>query len=197
MPSPSSSDSEYSPGEQDQPESGPSAPSYASFRSFPKAAYASVEYPSTVSHPAAILRLVTQEDIDECFNAPPTESPQLEMRYGNMDRAGVPVRGTRVPSQKLLLKLTRRRRRRYEAEDDEGDEGNNLKGQGGIRMGAEEGIFTSEVVGPITQTVRFRGEEQHWTAGHNVDSSYGRLPLYTGSQWTGFQLGASAQGHGL
>ena len=156
MSSPGSSGSEYNPGDSNQPTPDPSSTSYAPFRSFPKATYASLEYPSTVSHPAAILRLVSQEDIDECFNAPTTAAPQLEIRYGSTGRAGVPVRGARVPSQKLLLKLTRRRRRRYEDEDGEGDDG-----MGGrleqTRPGAEEGIFTSEVVGPITQTVRFRG----------------------------------------
>jgi general transcription factor 3C polypeptide 5 (transcription factor C subunit 1) len=155
MPSPGSSGSEYNPDEGKQPTPGPSSAAYAPFRSFSKATYASVEYPSTVSHPAAILRLVSQEDIDECFNAPSTATPQLEIRYGSTERAGIPVRGARVPSQKLLLKLTRRRRRRYEDEDGEGEDGSRPEQ---TRQGAEEGIVTSEVVGPITQTVRFRGE---------------------------------------
>ena len=158
MSSDDASGSEYEPQESEQPTAGPSTPSFAPSRSFPKAAYASVEYPSTVSHPAAILRLVSQEDIDECFNAHPAANSQLEVRFGNSDRAGVPVRGARVSSQKLLLKLTRRRRRRYE--DDEGDDEDGLTKAEGSRAGAEEGIFTSEIVGPITQTVRFRGEQQ-------------------------------------
>jgi general transcription factor 3C polypeptide 5 (transcription factor C subunit 1) len=62
------------------------------------------------------------------------------------DYAAVPVRGLRAPSQKLLLKITRRRKRVREGDDNpkERDVG--------------EGVFTSEVVGPVTNTVRFRSE---------------------------------------
>lgn len=72
----------------------------------------------------------------------------LEMKYGGGDRDGIPVRGLRVASQKLLLKVTKRRRR----EDQIG------KGKGKAIDGGEQGVFTAEIIGPITQTVRFRGE---------------------------------------
>jgi len=164
------SDSEYDPegvnadntSNRGDQEAGESTSSFAPYKSFPKAAYASIEYPSTVSQPSALLRLVSQEDINEVFNAPLSEQKSLEIRYGNMERNGIPVRGARVPSQKLLLKITRRRRRRREEPmEEDGDDGEGSeKGKEKPREGAEEGIFTSEVVGPISQTVRFRGKPQ-------------------------------------
>lgn len=93
--------------------------------------------------------MINQEDLDECFNASmgsstgPAHPPVLEMSYRmGIDPTGVPVRGARVPSQKLLLKVVKRRRRRRR----EGDEAD------------DQGIFTTEVLGPITSTVRFRCE---------------------------------------
>jgi hypothetical protein len=47
----------------------------------------------------------------------------------------------------LLLKITRRRKRAREGGDDKGKE-----------RDVGEGVFTSEVVGPVTNTVRFRSE---------------------------------------
>lgn len=129
-----------------QPEAGPST---APHRYLPKAPFSSVEYPGPVSHPSALLKVVHQEDLDECFNASMAGSPGaaqppiLEMHYRmGIDPTGVPVRGARVPSQKLLLKVVKRRRRRRE----EGHEPD------------ANGIFTTEVLGPITSTVRFRCE---------------------------------------
>lgn len=127
--------------------------SYAPYKPIPKMAYSSVEYPSTVSHPSAILRLISQEDINECFNKPMNNPALLEVRFGGLDRpSAIPIRGNRMPSQKLLLKVTKRRRRKG------GEEtvGQTDKGKEPERPGSEEGIFVSEVVGPISQTVRFR-----------------------------------------
>ncbi|KAK1924864.1 RNA polymerase III transcription factor IIIC subunit-domain-containing protein [Papiliotrema laurentii] len=149
----SSDDEPTGPGSQVGNPAPEASTSYAPYKSIPKAAFASIEYPSTVSHPAAILRLVNQEDINECFNAPSNEPAILEMRLGSMHRSGVPIRGSRVQSQKLLLKLTRRRRRRPEDADETGGP---PKGKERERDGAEMGVFTSEVVGPIPHTVRFR-----------------------------------------
>ena len=181
------SDSEYDPDDNadnnsnrgDQ-EAGPSSSSFAPYKSFPKATYASVEYPSTVSQPAALLRLVSQEDINEVFNAPLSEQKSLEIRYGNMERNGIPVRGARVPSQKLLLKITRRRRRRRPAPGDEDGDDTGTRGEGKERLrdGAEEGIFTSEVVGAISQTVRFRGKRTP-PSDQELTGSYDGLSLYS------------------
>lgn len=151
----------------------------APYRFFPKATYGSIEYPSTVSHPSAILRLISQRDIDDCFNAPNNAQPTLELRYGGLEGTDAPVRGTRVPSQKLLLKLTRRRRRRRE--DDAGSEGGSVKGKEKAKEDTEEGVFVSEIVGPIAHTVRFRCElplERQRSGRKLIDGSYGRLPLY-------------------
>jgi general transcription factor 3C polypeptide 5 (transcription factor C subunit 1) len=106
-----------------------------------------------VSHPSALLKVVTQEDLNDCFNAPSAAQPILEMRYRMDDPTVVPVRGSRVPSQKLLLKITRRRKR--EANVDRATAGSVNKGKEKER---DEGLFMAEIVGPLTHTVRFRGE---------------------------------------
>lgn len=141
--------SEYQPTPSPSPEPAVAGPSSAPHRHLPKQAFSSVEYPGPVSHPSALLKVVSQEDINECFNATysPAAPPVLEMRYRMEDYAAVPVRGLRAPSQKLLLKITRRRKRAREGGDDKGKE-----------KDSDEGVFTSEVVGPVTNTVRFRSE---------------------------------------
>lgn len=104
----------------------------ATYRHLPKTAYGSIEYPGPVSHASAITDLSSQDDIDTCFNAPSGDNSLLEIHY-RKDRMGAPVRGYRVSSQKLLVKVVKRKRK---------------DGKGGV--------FTTEVVGPINQTVRFR-----------------------------------------
>ena len=104
----------------------------ATYRHLPKTAYGSIEYPGPVSHASAITDLSSQDDIDTCFNAPSGDNSLLESHY-RKDRMGAPVRGYRVSSQKLLVKVVKRKRK---------------DGKGGV--------FTTEVVGPINQTVRFR-----------------------------------------
>lgn len=128
----------YAPYDLEQPVAGPSRSpqkrpaNIAPHRHLPKTAYASIEYPGPVSAPSAILHLASQDEINACFNAPSGENPLLEINY-RADKSGGPVRGYRVPSQKLLVKVVKRRRK-----------------------GGEGGVFTSEVVGPVNQTVRFR-----------------------------------------
>lgn len=90
--------------------------------------------------PSQILKVIAQDDVDECFNAPISEARSLEMRYRPKDRTAVPVKGTRVPSQKVLVKVVKRRRKQRPGET------------------AEEGVFTADVVGSVPQTVRFRCE---------------------------------------
>ncbi|WVQ98830.1 hypothetical protein IAU59_005961 [Kwoniella sp. CBS 9459] len=128
----------------------------APYRHLPKHIYTSIEYPGPLSHTSSILKVVNQDDIDECFNSPAPPAggsrPMLEMRYRGEGSAGGPVRGHRVPSQKLLLRVVRRRRKGKERED-AGDEG---------------GVFTAEVVGSVPQTVRFRSmADYHWKADPN------------------------------
>jgi hypothetical protein len=107
-------------------------PGLATYRHLPKTAYGSIEYPGPVSHASAITGLASQDDIDTCFNAPSGDNSLLEVHY-RKDKMGAPVRGYRVSSQKLLVKVVKRKRK---------------DGKGGV--------FTTEVVGPINQTVRFR-----------------------------------------
>jgi hypothetical protein len=107
-------------------------PGLATYRHLPKTAYGSIEYPGPVSHASAITDLTSQDDIDTCFNAPSGDNSLLEVHY-RKDKMGAPVRGYRVSSQKLLVKVVKRKRK---------------DGKGGV--------FTTEVIGPINQTVRFR-----------------------------------------
>ncbi|WVQ70039.1 uncharacterized protein L199_008263 [Kwoniella botswanensis] len=121
--------------------------SKAPFKYLPKHVFGSIEYPGPVSHPSSILKVIHQQDINECFNATSTSTgkPVLEMRYRGLEDSTYenPVRGHRIPSQKLLLKITKRRR----------------KGKS-----RDEGVFTSEVLGSIPQTVRFRSmADYQWT----------------------------------
>lgn len=122
----------------ERPAPGPSRPrkqpGLATHRHLPKTAYGSIEYPGPVSHASAITDLTTQEEIDTCFNTSSGTNSLLEVHY-RKDKMGAPVRGYRVASQKLLVKVVKRRRK-----DGEG------------------GVFTTEVVGPINHTVRFRCE---------------------------------------
>lgn len=132
-----------------QPTSGGKAPQ----RHLPRTTFTAVEYLGPVSRPSALLKVITQDDLNQCFNSPAgTTGVQLEMRYRMGDRAGVPVRGTRVPTSKLLLKIKRRRRKGAESDAEGGAEGS------GKGKGREQGVFVAEIVGSVAQTVRFRRE---------------------------------------
>ena len=156
--------------------------SIAPFRYYPKQALVSVEYPGPVSHPSALLKVITQNSINECFNAPIAEQRILEMSYKRDDRNGVPVKGMRVPSQKLLLKICKKRRKRTDAMDIDGDAPRGGKGKTRDMSGVE-GVFTAEIVGPLTQTVRFRGPRATFCRPLLIDGlsigSYGRLALHS------------------
>ncbi|WVF72102.1 hypothetical protein IAT40_006914 [Kwoniella sp. CBS 6097] len=146
-------DPDYNPPTNAQdPSSSLASSSTAPDRHLPKHIYSSIEYPGPLSHTSSILKVVNQDDIDECFNSPAPPAggsrPILEMRYRGEGSAGGPVRGHRVPSQKLLLRVVRKRRKGKEKESAAGDKG---------------GAFTAEVVGSVPQTVRFRSmADYHW-----------------------------------
>ncbi|KAL1406830.1 tau 95 subunit of transcription factor TFIIIC [Vanrija albida] len=111
----------------------------------PRATYRSIEYPGPVAYPDLIHNVIRPLDIEECFNANIADARQLEMRYRGAgpeaERSAVPVRGTRVASQKMLVRLTKRRKKA-------------LPGQ--TQPPGGEGVFTVDVIGSIPQTVRFR-----------------------------------------
>ncbi|ORY27193.1 RNA polymerase III transcription factor IIIC subunit-domain-containing protein [Naematelia encephala] len=126
------------------PPEASSSTSNAPWKHLPKHTFGSIEYPGPVSEASNILTVISQDDINECFNAPSEHQPILEMSYRREDKAGVPVKGQRVPSQKLLLRIVRRRRK------DKGKE--------------QEGVFTASIQGALTQTVRFRSlADFHYT----------------------------------
>lgn len=110
----------------------------ARWRPLPRTTYRSIEYPGPMQRPGQILQVVTQTDVDECFNAPMSEFRQLEMKYRPQERSSIPVRGSRVASQKVLVKVVKKRKR----------------ARGGVA--SDEGVFTANIVGSIPQTVRFR-----------------------------------------
>jgi hypothetical protein len=124
-------------------------PGQATHRHLPKTAYGSIEYPGPVSHASAIMNLTSQEDIDNCFNTSTGTNSLLELHY-RKDKMGAPVRGYRVASQKLLVKVVKRKRK-----DGEG------------------GVFTTEVVGPVNHTVRFRCESPALVLVLGLNDSYG------------------------
>ncbi|RSH80324.1 tau 95 subunit of transcription factor TFIIIC [Apiotrichum porosum] len=125
----------------DAPEAyaGPSTLNTARWRPLPRTTFRSIEYPGPMQRAHQILKVANQQDIDDCFNANAQEPQYLEMRYRPEERSGVPVRGTRVASQKVLVKVVKRRRK---APNDDEE--------------LNEGVFTADIIGSIPQTVRFR-----------------------------------------
>lgn len=142
------SDDEYIPPSvhsEDEDVADPSS-SIARIRPLPRTTFRSIEYPGPMQRADQILKLVHQDDIDDVFNAPMSDVRQLEMRYRPEVRAAVPVRGSRVASQKVLVKITKRRKKAREGQSQ-----------------PEGGVFTAEVMGNIPQTVRFRCK---WSMGN-------------------------------
>ncbi|KAL0254021.1 hypothetical protein I308_101400 [Cryptococcus tetragattii IND107] len=110
----------------------------------PKQPYTAIEYPGPVSQPAAILAYAPQDDINACFNAPPAHPAGLQLRFRG-DAPGPPLRGHSVPSQKLLMKIVKRRRKTAATD-------------------AEQGVFRAEMVGTVNHTVRFVSmADYQWT----------------------------------
>lgn len=134
----------------------------------PKQPYTAIEYPGPVSHPAAILACASQDDINTCFNAPPASPAALELRFRG-DAPGPPLRGYRIPSQKLLLKVARRRRRPT-----------------ATAAAAEQGVFTAEMVGTVNHTVRFvcKLPAQSTQVSLVADENAMSIPAMADYQWT-------------
>ncbi|WVO20802.1 uncharacterized protein IAS62_002102 [Cryptococcus decagattii] len=120
----------------------------------PKQPYTAIEYPGPVSDPAAILAYASQHDINACFNAPPAHPADLQLRF-RADAPGPPLRGYRIPSQKLLLKiLKRRKKQKPDAATHHHD--------------PDQGVFTAEMVGTVNHTVRFVSmADYQWTPDPN------------------------------
>ncbi|ORX39968.1 RNA polymerase III transcription factor IIIC subunit-domain-containing protein [Kockovaella imperatae] len=146
---------------------GALAASVAPFHTYPKQPFASIEYLGPVSHPSAILKIITQEDINTCLNSTEktVEARSIDMRYKPGDLYAIPVKGLKVPSQKLLLKVVRKKRRPQERDTEHGARTTTSPSRKGKqREGTENGIFTAEVVGPLTQTIRFKSMgDWHYT----------------------------------
>lgn len=96
-----------------------------------------------MQRPEQILNVIAQSDVDECFNAPVSQTRHLEMKYRPLDRSSIPVRGSRVASQKVLVRVVKKRKRARPGEP------------------SNEGVFTANIVGSIPQTVRFRCEHSY------------------------------------
>lgn len=175
------SDDEYIPPSvhsEDEDHAGPSSAGIARVRPLPRTTFRSIEFPGPMQRAEQILKLVHQEDIDDVFNAPMSDVRQLEMRYRPDVRAAVPVRGSRVASQKVLVKVTKRRRK--------GKEGK-----------PEEGVFTAEVMGNIPQTVRFRCKSTRGRGGNGADDSNGGLPVHASGRYGRRAADAGARRPGL
>lgn len=82
----------------------PSAPSHF----LPNAAMASVEFPGPVRSISAAQECVQQQEIEACFNG---LSKTLEIKLRPPEYYSIPIRGTKLPVQRLLLLVKRRRRR--------------------------------------------------------------------------------------
>ena len=138
--------------------------SKAPYHHFEKQNYWSIECPGPVSHPSAIFNHISQEEINECFNGPTSDTKRtLEMSFKRDEGRGVPILGHRAVCQKLLVKVTRRRRKKRSKESD---------------PESAEGVFMTEVLGPITQTVRFRCESREARTDRFLTNSDGGLAVH-------------------
>lgn len=140
--------------------------------------FQSIEYPgpinpsSSSSLDAALSTLGTgPDDRDAVFNK--TQS-HLEWRWRKDDHWAHPVLGERVPTHRLVVKVTRRRRRTRQSVENDVDQQD-----GG-------GVYHVQIPGMVKQTVRFRGKHDgvylcmHECAHHNANKfhdSHGGLPV--------------------
>ncbi|WVN86778.1 uncharacterized protein L203_101950 [Cryptococcus depauperatus CBS 7841] len=123
--------------------------SLAPYHNLSKHPYTSIEYPGPVSEPAAILNYASQDTINACFNAPAAARANLQVRFRG-DQPGPPLRGHRTQSQKLLLRVVKRRHRKPQGSQD------------------VQGVFMIQIAGVVNYTVRFVSmADYHWTPDPN------------------------------
>lgn len=205
---------------------GPSTPRFAPTYHLPKAAFNSIEYPGPIgASPASLQKALSTlgssripirksedtatgesstttnaanddslPDVDAVFNR---AAKILELRLRPEDPWAHPIVGEASASQKLLVKIVKRRRKRKgEAgrhidpglvATPNGADGTGETGAGKIVKGDSGGVFTARVIGVTKQTVRFRGEfcvctetlqEVLKRANARLDDSNRRLPIH-------------------
>lgn len=138
----------------------------------PKVPFNSIEFPGPISQSRASLdkaleSLGSQTAIDACFNR---ATRMLELKYNVHDYWSHPIVGERVPIQRLVLKVTRRRRKIRSSSNSSTDAQDGALARAGSQARehlamnnedsrhAAEGIFKAEVTGVVKSTVRFRGK---------------------------------------
>lgn len=136
----------------------------------PKQPYTAIEYPGPVSDPAAILAYASQHDINACFNAPPAHPADLQLRF-RADAPGPPLRGYRIPSQKLLLKILKRRKKQK-------------PDTATHHHDPDQGVFTAEMVGTVNHTVRFVCKSSPRRIPLVDDADGAKRPAMADYQWT-------------
>ena len=110
----------------------------------PQLPFYSVEYPGYVQHssvPLAINNLGGQSKIDHAFKRTPSKTQtllELSLRPGNP--FAHPIPGDVVDTNNLLLKVTKRKRKHVD------DDSSTI------------GEYTTEVVGVVSKTARFRSD---------------------------------------
>lgn len=125
--------------------------------------YYSVEYPGYVqSHPSslayALRTLGGQKALNDAFNE---GGRILELKLQPDNPFAHPITGDVVNTNKLLVKVTRRKKRDNENTDagtvnTHGIEGVTLDKGKGKEAQPEEEAYSAEVVGAIPKTIRFR-----------------------------------------
>jgi general transcription factor 3C polypeptide 5 (transcription factor C subunit 1) len=119
-------------------------PSVAGDPVLPQLPFYSVEYPGYVQHssvPLAINNLGGQSKIDHAFKRTPSKTQtllELSLRPGNP--FAHPIPGDVVGTNNLLLKVTKRKRKHVD------DDSSTI------------GEYTTEVVGVVSKTARFRSD---------------------------------------
>lgn len=122
----------------------------APLRPLPKEPVYAVEYPGYVastSVPLAVTRLGGQSALDGLFRDMNNEQPMIELKLRPDNPFAHPASGDVAGTNKIVLKVTKRRRKRRE-------DGMDVDGA----PKEELGEFMAEAVGTIMRTVRFRSE---------------------------------------
>lgn len=114
-------------------------------RTLPSTPFYSVEYPGYVlptSVPQAVRNLGGQSSLDTAFKRAASKTDalvELTLRPGNP--FAHPIPGDVVPTSNILLKVVKRKRRKIDGQTDDGSIGE----------------YTTEAIGVIPKTLRFRG----------------------------------------
>jgi len=128
---------------------------------YPLPVFTSIEFPGPVSTSAGSVEAALDavgglQHLNRTLASEEAIKRLVELQLGDSDSKidGIhPVQGEIIPTQNLIIKITKRRRKGAAAAE------NVLRGEASVVLpGAKKGSYTAEVVGLVTKTVRFRSK---------------------------------------